>query len=74
MPKANDLWLRDAHKEVIVAVANDIPISILTDTVFQSRVAANTPLPVILVMMLPMELAKQRLLKIIWLAITIASS
>jgi hypothetical protein len=62
--KANDLWLRDAHREVIVAVANGILISILTGTVCQSHVAANTPLPVILVMMLPVELAKQRLLKL----------
>ncbi len=55
--KTNDLWLRDAHREVIVAVANSILISILTGTVCQSHVAANTPLPVILAMMLPVELA-----------------
>jgi hypothetical protein len=62
--KANDLWLRDAHREVIVVVANGILISILIGTVCQSHVAANTPLPVILVTMLPVELAKQRLLKL----------
>lgn len=37
------LWLRDAHREVIVAVANGMLISIVTGTVFQFHIAANTP-------------------------------
>jgi hypothetical protein len=43
VPRQMTLWLRDAHREVIVAVANGMLISIVTGTVFQFHIAANTP-------------------------------
>jgi hypothetical protein len=70
-PRANDLQLRDAHREVIVAVANGILISILTGTVFQSHVAANTSDPGYDAVSGASEATT---VEIVWPAIVIASS